>query len=432
MSFCGRITLALAACIAPLCVAHVSSTKGYLFLEPGFDERGGRTKSSGGSEAYVPRSAPNAQAAIDADPASVGGMDYGDIGGRYLFAGRNSGGVKCAEEIVIGELEKWSGPCVLGMCGARVKHADISLDGAQCVGSGHLHIADAKKVMGSGKGADVVALVAMAADSSKRVCGDWTAEGMYQFYDDMPRYRAVLEDLGALPVGGLKNARAGDIFFPVISGGEDMETAADYCWYKNADKRTDVSGRQAKVEKEEDNGSCFAADAVVSLYGGETKRMEDLAVGDSVLCGDGSYSPVFMFTHQMRNGWSTFIEIRAGERRLALSPGHYIPLADGRLKAASTVRVGDVVTLASGASVAVEAVSEVVRRGLYNPQTLKGDIIVNGVLASTYTRAVSPEIAHSLLVPLRIIFNMLGLGVSAIKGIDGFAGVFVGAEVCPF
>lgn len=47
--------------------------------------------------------------------------------------------------------------------------------------------------------------------------------------------------------------------------------------------------------------------------------------------------------------------------------------------------------------------------GLYNPQTLDGRIVVNGIIASTYTTAVIPEAAHALLTPLRCLFNVCRL-----------------------
>ena len=60
----------------------------------------------------------------------------------------------------------------------------------------------------------------------------------------------------------------------------------------------------------------------------------------------------------------------------------------------------------------VTGVDVVERVGLYNPQTVAGDIFVDGVLASTYTTAVEPELAHALLTPLRAAFRAMGVGVS--------------------
>ncbi len=47
--------------------------------------------------------------------------------------------------------------------------------------------------------------------------------------------------------------------------------------------------------------------------------------------------------------------------------------------------------------------------GLYNQQTIDGDIVVGGLVSSTYTEAVQFETAHSLLAPLRLIYRVCGV-----------------------
>ncbi len=62
---------------------------------------------------------------------------------------------------------------------------------------------------------------------------------------------------------------------------------------------------------------------------------------------------------------------------------------------------------------AVVAVSPEVATGLYNPQTLSGDIVVNGIRASTYTAAIAPSLAHVALWPVRMMYR---LGYDIING----------------
>ncbi len=52
------------------------------------------------------------------------------------------------------------------------------------------------------------------------------------------------------------------------------------------------------------------------------------------------------------------------------------------------------------------AVDTVWERGLYNPQTAAGDIVVDGFVASTYTTFASPRAAHALLAPLRLAASL--------------------------
>ena len=57
-------------------------------------------------------------------------------------------------------------------------------------------------------------------------------------------------------------------------------------------------------------------------------------------------------------------------------------------------------------------VDEVQAEGLYNPHTLSGTIIVDGVLASDVTTAVNPVLARSLLAPLKFTWKLLRRDVS--------------------
>ena len=74
--------------------------------------------------------------------------------------------------------------------------------------------------------------------------------------------------------------------------------------------------------------------------------------------------------------------------------------ADGIAVQARLVGVGN--KLSNGTVVAVDRIKAV---GLYNPHTLQGDLLVNGIVASSYTDAIPPYLAHSLLAPLRIMYG---------------------------
>jgi Hint module len=90
---------------------------------------------------------------------------------------------------------------------------------------------------------------------------------------------------------------------------------------------------------------------------------------------------------------------------LSASPGHYIYI-NGNLATALTAVVGDELWLADGSSTRIVAINHERLRGLYNPQTLHGDLIVDGVVVSTYTTAVEPRFAHAaLLGPARALYR---------------------------
>lgn len=91
---------------------------------------------------------------------------------------------------------------------------------------------------------------------------------------------------------------------------------------------------------------------------------------------------------------------------LVVSHGHFV-YADGMPRPAATISVGMMMEGEDGKMMQVVKMDEVVAKGLYNPQTMDGDIIVQGVRCSTYTTAVKPAAAHALLAPVRAAFQVL-------------------------
>jgi desert hedgehog len=176
-------------------------------------------------------------------------------------------------------------------------------------------------------------------------------------------------------------------------------------------------------------GSCFPAHALVTLASGEPRRMDALAVGDRVLVAHKRFSDVFMFTHRQSAVRARFLTIHtASGHKIPATPGHYL-YVNGALVPAASVKTGDHMTLESGATSAVVSVSQSVERGIYNPQTLHGDIVVNGVVASTYTTAVSPVIGHAWLAPLRALYTVFGLTSGALEeGADSALAVVPGGS----
>ena len=152
------------------------------------------------------------------------------------------------------------------------------------------------------------------------------------------------------------------------------------------------------------SSKCFPANATVQLKSGDIKTMAELRVGDDVLAAPGVYSKVYMFSHRLAETKSAFVTLMTDAgAELQLTQDHYL-YVNGALATAGTVRVGDVLTLASGARTTVTAVNTMWAAGLYNPHTLHGDIVVNGVATSTYTKAIAPGIAHAALWPVRALY----------------------------
>lgn len=159
-------------------------------------------------------------------------------------------------------------------------------------------------------------------------------------------------------------------------------------------------------------GECFPGGALVTLRDGRSIAMRSLRVGDEVAVGGGEYSPVYMFTHRMEKAWSWFVRLELwGGETVQATPGHVF-YVNGEMQEMGEVRIGDVVRLADGSEGRVRRVELERLKGLYNPQTMRGDIVVDGVWATTYTRRIKVEVAHALLTPVRGVFEWAGVDVS--------------------
>lgn len=181
-----------------------------------------------------------------------------------------------------------------------------------------------------------------------------------------------------------------------------------------------VAGSEPTTTPEESN-LCFPGEVTVQLKSGELRHMKDVQIGDEVYVGNGQYSAVFMFTHKLHNRMETFVELETAKGVISLTPSHYM-YANGVAVPARNVKVGDTVEDGESNRILVRRIRRVSLRGLYNPQTVHGDIVVNGIRASTYTTSVAPSVAHALLSALRALRNMFGLTTSVLDGgADGAA-----------
>ena len=158
---------------------------------------------------------------------------------------------------------------------------------------------------------------------------------------------------------------------------------------------------------------CFPASATVLLESGATKTMAELQVGDRVLVDKGIYSDVYMFTHRYSEFEGPFVAIttESGEN-IMLTHDHYI-YVNGSLAVAGSVAVGDIVITKDGEAV-VKSVATERAKGLYNPITMDGNIVVNGIKTSSYTSIIVPSLAHSLLWPARMLYS---LGIDLLEGV---------------
>ncbi len=119
-----------------------------------------------------------------------------------------------------------------------------------------------------------------------------------------------------------------------------------------------------------------------------------------------------MFSHAVKPGTFIFVRIATNAGALSTSPGHFVHTASGT-KAASAVVRGDYLKSANGSFAKVQSIELVLEEGLYNPQTIDGDIVVDGFIVSTYTRAVPVSAAASMLAPVRAAYSLFHVDITA-------------------
>lgn len=150
---------------------------------------------------------------------------------------------------------------------------------------------------------------------------------------------------------------------------------------------------------------CFPASAVVHLEDGDMRAIHKLTAGDHVKASESLSSMIYFFSHRRGAVLTDFVRIESDwNHTITMSEGHYL-YANGRLKAAGDVQIGDFLRTLDGRC-RVRDVKRVQDVGLYAPHTMHGDIVVNRVVASSYTRAMHPYLAHALLWPARVLVRI--------------------------
>lgn len=313
-----------------------------------------------------------------------------------------TGGASCAMNVVI----KDKGPSIAA--------SKITMNGAVCSGP----TIQLQKLTANDSGLFTIALapIADAANihtaypESRLTCGNSTIESYTSILFAAPSFGDVQLPKPFLQLAG--ELDLGEVF--KFIDGQAYMLVGQNCMYMSMgdmpggpmddeEMTEDAMASEAPME-----GTCFPADATVTLGSGEARRMDELRVGDEVHVGKGKTSPIFAWTHQDANyRSSSYVRISAGDKAITITPSHYV-YANGRAMPAEKVRKGDTMFGADGKELLeVTEVTRVAAAGLYNPQTLDGDIVVDGFSVTTYTTAVTPNVAHAFLVPVRAGYSAI-------------------------
>jgi hypothetical protein len=145
----------------------------------------------------------------------------------------------------------------------------------------------------------------------------------------------------------------------------------------------------------------------VEVQGKGTITMDQLKLGDYVKSGANKFSRVYSFSHIDNNVEASFLQIHTERLQLPLevTPEHIVYVS-GKPVRASDVQVGDIM---DGHNL-VTRITKVRRRGVYAPVTYSGDILVSGVLASSYVSLLdqaSPRLQNSAAHAMTGVHRML-------------------------
>ena len=133
--------------------------------------------------------------------------------------------------------------------------------------------------------------------------------------------------------------------------------------------------------------------------------MRELQLGDKVLTSSGTFEPIYFFGHADADlVIATYVKVALGRgSTITLSQDHFaVVYQAGVAKAvyAKHVQIGDTMKYWDGAQFQfdqVSAVRIVVDQGAFNPYTLGGDIVVDGVVASCHSSWVLDKFTPSSL-----------------------------------
>ena len=159
---------------------------------------------------------------------------------------------------------------------------------------------------------------------------------------------------------------------------------------------------------------CFPGSAHATLADGKQIRLDDLFIGARVLTANGRYSEVYGFSHATDELYQ-FVTLETARGTLTLTEGHHVYTETG-IFAARDVYPGHKLLLGQGGSAQVERVGSTVQRGLYNPHTVSGTVVVDGFVTSTYTEHVNHRMAQAALSPFRALYAC-GARFDALAGI---------------
>jgi Hint module len=131
---------------------------------------------------------------------------------------------------------------------------------------------------------------------------------------------------------------------------------------------------------------CFSATSTLFVRGKGSVAMKDVEVGDMVMTtSQETFEPLYAFAHRNKGQEATFLKITTDLNSLEVTEEHLVYIAGKtRPVRADSIKVGDELQAGNGLNAVVKEIVSVIKEGLYAPLVPSGQILVDGVLASSY------------------------------------------------
>ena len=149
---------------------------------------------------------------------------------------------------------------------------------------------------------------------------------------------------------------------------------------------------------------CVSANSIVQVQDADSgtiipTRIADVSMGDNVLVGNGQYEEVYGFAHHHEDLPTDYLQVfaksqkKSNDKPLEITADHMVMTKDGEAIPAGTLNTGSELVLQDGTTAVVTKIRAVTRRGLYGPLTPSGQIVVDGILISTFV-ALQPDTGY--------------------------------------
>jgi len=141
-------------------------------------------------------------------------------------------------------------------------------------------------------------------------------------------------------------------------------------------------------------GACFHGGGTVLLESGSPKHFSELSLGDRIKTSDGqggfSFSPVLVLPHKNNSEPAAFLTLTTETgKAVDMTSDHFIPKCNQEEVTAGVLVVGDCILTVDGKETLM-GISSTAKTGVYTAITQGSFIVVNGVVASSFSKDSDP------------------------------------------